>query len=203
MLGHGPSHRRQRFTADYVLPTSVATRFHHRHPEAQDAGPVLRALRQWLRLRILSDEPMGIPSVAVGESLKDFLRSNDGKLFEQNALGGRHGTRLRSLILPDEAAAPAMALTWSMACYDQDEPPRAPMTMPDLFTADLAAGVRGGWSWVMHCWHEPCRQPGHCIHHDLLPALPSGQPQQTRFHVPEPYRLVDKSDNDFGPGNGG
>jgi hypothetical protein len=55
---------RQRFVATYVLPDELAPLVRQKL-HTPDVGPALRGLRQWLRLRILTDEPMGMPSLGV------------------------------------------------------------------------------------------------------------------------------------------
>ncbi len=103
-------------------------------------------------------------------------------------------------IAPEEAAAPTMALTWAMACNDQQKRPKAPEGLPWLFAADLDLPPEQGWHWSMYCGHEPCAQPDHCVHHDLLPRLPDAIPHQIHFGTRPPHRLADKSDALFAPG---
>jgi hypothetical protein len=72
-LRHRVPANRQHFAATYVLPTELADRIRREYPDPLDAGPALQGLRQWLRLAILTDEPMGMPSLSVQSALAHFL----------------------------------------------------------------------------------------------------------------------------------
>ena len=192
--------RRQRFAATYVLPDDLAPRVRRRLSNA-DVGPAFRGLRQWLRLRILTDKPMGMPSLGVHTALEQFLTLDAADTFRRNVFGRRSPNRLPDGELPRKAAGPTMALTWAMSCNDQRLSLKAPPSLPTLFAVDAAMNLPRGWPWVMYCGREPCAVPDTCVHHYLLPYLPERVPHQVHFEVPRRHQLMDKSDEIWTPGN--
>jgi hypothetical protein len=195
LLHRRVSAHRQEFAATYVLPADLAASIRHRYDDPRDAGPVLHGLRQWLRLRILTDEPMGMPSLGVQAALDRWAASRTARqAFRKGACGSLRTDRLTETLAPDVADGESMALTWAMACNDEQKRPDSPGELPRLFAADAA--IRDGkvWRWVMFCGHEPCCEPGHCVHHDLLPHLPADIPHQVHFGLPAPHRPVDMHD---------
>jgi hypothetical protein len=199
VAAHRVSVRRQRFAATYVLPDDLAGRVRQRL-NAVDVGLALRGLRQWLRLRILTDKPMGMPSLGVQTALEEFLALEAADFFRRNVFGRRSQDSLPDGVLPTEAAGQTMALTWAMTCNDQQLYLKAPPSLPMLFAVDAALVLPGGWSWVMYCGHEPCAASDTCVHHDVLPYLPEQTPHQVHFDVPRDHQLMDKSDAIFTAG---
>ena len=199
MAAQRVSVRRQRFAATYVLPEDLAGRMCQRMA-AVAVGPALRGLRQWLRLRILTDEPLGMPSLGAHMALEEFLALEAADSFRRNVFGRRSHDCLSDGVLPREAAGQTMALTWAMTCNDQRLSLKAPPSLPTLFAVDAALHLAEGWAWVMYCGHEPCAAPDTCVHHDVLPYLPEQVPHQVQFEVPRSHQLMDKSDEIFTPG---
>jgi hypothetical protein len=193
---HHVAARHQRFVADYVLPSGLGRSLHASQPEAP-LGPVMRGLRQWLRLRILTDEPMGMPSVAVWSMWRELVgRRNDFEKFCKHAYGHSHPDFQVQSLRPPQASAEELALTWAMACADEHLKPPFAAELPALFAADQKAGVADGVVWLLQCHHEPCSPgAGRCVHHELVPALPDRVPKQIHFDDPAPYPLIDKSDS--------
>jgi hypothetical protein len=200
-LRHRVPANRQHFAATYVLPTELADRIRREYPDPLDAGPALQGLRQWLRLAILTDEPMGMPSLSVQSALAHFLSYGKAvDAFRRGACPGQDADRLDRGVVPNAAASATMALTWAMACNDQQKRPEAPEGLPWLFAADEKRAPDEGWRWTVFCGHEPCAAVDHCVHHNLLPHLPKRIPHQIHFGLRPPHPLMDKSDAPFGGG---
>lgn len=171
------SHR-QTYAAKYVLPAELGWAFAYRHPEIEDVGPVERGLKQWLRIDVTAPGQMSIPSLAVAELWRDFLRTDGYREFHAEAYGDH---RKGDEVTDDDEG---LAFTYALARADED-PSAETYQLPQVFRADEESGITRGWRWVITCGHEPCgAEPGvHCVYHRLMPLVPAGRdlPHQPFF----------------------
>jgi hypothetical protein len=191
------SKRRQRYVAEYVLPDGLGRNLYLDDPQIEK-GPLLRGLRQWLRLRVLTGDIMGMPSLGVWGLWRQFIAQTDTySEFCQHAFGHAPTQSERPTTAPGSASVDQLALTWAMACEDEHLKPTLAHQLPYLFDADDKAGIHSDLHWVLRCGHSKCTASAgqRCVQHEIVPRLPERLPKQIHFGEPRPPGLFDKSDS--------
>lgn len=181
-LGH-----RQSYAAGYVFPKEFGRQLSSRHPEVEDLGSAIKGLRQWLRIDVTAPGQLSIPSMAVAELWREFVRSDDYHEYHDHAYG-RH--RKDSETADDDEG---LALAFALAAADEGEEHHELGKPPWLFRVDEECGIEGGQKWVLTCGKQEChaRSGARCIYHELGDLVPTGKGLPAVFEPgwkpPPPY----------------
>jgi hypothetical protein len=180
--------RRQLYVAKYVLPAGLGQEIHRRSHHVGSFDEAYRALRQWLRLNVVSRDLLAIPSLAVDILWHDFIL--DTKSYDQFCRKA-YGRKMqhRPEISACEAATAdfnghAMARTFALACKDEGIRPTQPTELPILFRVDREMHLPDGKRWVLQCHANECRTPEgvRCVWHELVPLVPDRLPKLLALH---------------------
>lgn len=187
----GAKARRQKFVASFVLPERLGRDLRVRYPSLESIAIAKRGLRQWLRLHVVAPELPAPPSVAVYVLWREFVRGADYNRFAKRAYGhllsrGPDRKLLGRRAPPSTSAE--MALTFAMACADEDVDAHHPMRLPVLFSVDDSLQLSDGQHWALNCGHDACATKAgrRCVFHELRPLIPRRLPKQIRFGLPAP-----------------
>jgi hypothetical protein len=153
---------REHFIRGYVFPTSLFESFQksHRNLGEKDVQLVARALREYFIVYLRAGRSViGMPSRVVDDLWHEFiLATRTYQLFCQSAFGRFLHHIPATEASHDPRVNAGMAVTWRLACLEENIRPRSPTRLPLLFAIDEKLAIPDGYTYslnTMLAWGNP------------------------------------------------
>jgi hypothetical protein len=145
---------RERFIRDYVFQASLFESFRQKYPglAEKDVFLVARALREYFLVYLRAgNQVIGMPSRVVDDLWHEFILATQSYArFCQGAFG----RFLHHIPSTDKARSPAirngMAVTWRLACLEENIRPQFASRLPLLFAIDEKLHIANGYTYSLN-----------------------------------------------------
>jgi hypothetical protein len=145
---------REHFIRSYVFPSTLFESFQKQHATLSDKDVqlVARALRQYFIVYLRAGHGViGMPSRVVDDLWHEFiLATRTYQLFCQSAFGHFLHHIPAAEASHDPRVDASLALTWKLACLEENIKPSGPTRLPLLFAIDEKLSIPDGYKYSLN-----------------------------------------------------